>query len=62
MDARGSKLPSCKIPDQYLKKQKVIKLLELWQLWLMKKRKEKNCEYNSVVITTLKKKETHCIH
>ena len=28
MDARGNKLSSCKIPDQYLKKQKVIELLE----------------------------------
>ena len=29
---------------------KVIKLLELWTLW----KKEKNSEYNRVVITTLK--------
>ena len=42
MDARGNELSSCKIPDQYLKKQKVIKLLELWTLWRKeKKRKEK---------------------
>ena len=35
MDARGNKLSSCRIPDQYLKKQKKndIKILELWQLW-----------------------------
>ena len=39
MDARGNKLSSCKIQDQYLKKQKVIKLLELWQLWLKKEKK-----------------------
>ena len=39
MDARGNELSSCKIPDQYLKNKKVIKLLELWKLWL--KRKEK---------------------
>ena len=26
------------IPDQYLKKQKVIKLLELWTLWLKEKK------------------------
>ena len=36
-----------------LKNKKVIKLLELWQLWL-KKGKKQNSEYNSVVITTLK--------
>ena len=41
MDARGNKLSSCKIPDQYLKKQKNFKLLELWTLWRKKKRKEK---------------------
>ena len=32
---------------------KVIKLLELWTLW-KRKEKEKNSEYNRVVITTLK--------
>ena len=46
---------SCKTPDQYLEKQTSIKLLELWQLWLIKKeKKRKNSEYNSVFITTLK--------
>ena len=35
-----------------LKNRKVIKLLELWQLWLMKK--EKNSEYNSEIFTTQK--------
>ena len=34
MGARGNELSTCKIPDHYLKKQKVIKLLEFWQLWL----------------------------
>ena len=61
MDARGNKISSCKIPDQ------VIKLLELWQLWLKKEKKiantidllsqlfkEKKSKYNRVVITTLK--------
>ena len=35
-----------------LKNKKVIKLLELWTLWLKKKEKE-NSKYNRVVITTL---------
>ena len=39
MNAKGNKLSSSKIPDQYLKKG--FELLEHWQLWL-KKRKEKN--------------------
>ena len=40
--ARGNKLSSCKIPDQYLKKKKkIIKLLELWLLWLKRKEKQK---------------------
>ena len=39
-----------------LKTKKLIKLLELWPLWLMKKKE--NSEYNSVVFTTLKSKET----
>ena len=37
-----------------LKDKKVIKLLELWTLWLKKRRKGENSEYNRVVITTLK--------
>ena len=38
-----------------LKNKKIIKLLELWTLWLKKeKKKEKNSEYKRVVITTLK--------
>ena len=40
MVARGNKLSSCKISDQYLKKQKVSKLLELWQLWLKNEEKK----------------------
>ena len=36
------------------KNKKVIKLIEPWQLWLMKK----NSEYNSVVFTTLKREKT----
>ena len=53
---RGNKLSSCKIPDQYLKNQKVIKLLELWTLWLImkKEKKRENSEFKRVVITTLK--------
>ena len=39
-----------------LKNKKVIKLLDLWTLCL-KKRKEKNSDYNRVVITTLKRKQ-----
>ena len=49
MDAGGNKLSSCKIPDQYLKKKEVIKLLELWQLWLKNKTRSKDlksCEKN----------------
>jgi len=34
---------------------KVIKLLELRTLWKKEKKREKNSEYNRVVITTLKK-------
>ena len=41
-----------------LRNKKVIKLLELWTLWLKKKgekrRKKENSEYKRVVITTLK--------
>ena len=39
-----------------LKNKKNIKLLELWTLWLKKRRKKKgeNSKYNRVVITTLK--------
>ena len=54
MDARGNKLSLCKNPDQYLKKQRVIKLLELWQLWLKRKKRKEKSEYNSVIFTTLK--------
>ena len=40
---------------------KVIKLLELWTLWLKKKgekrRKKENSEYKRVVITTLKRRK-----
>ena len=39
-----------------LKNKKIIKLLELWTLWLKKGEKKKNSKYNRVVITTLKKK------
>ena len=43
-----------------LRNKKVIKLLELWTLWLKKKgekrRKKENSEYKRVVITTLKRK------
>ena len=42
-----------------LRNKKVIKLLELWTLWLKKKgekrRKKENSEYKRVVITTLKR-------
>ena len=37
-DARGNKLSSCKIPDQYLKKQKSFRTLDTLA---EKKRKEK---------------------
>ena len=50
MDARGNELFSYKIPDQYLKKQKVIKLLEVWQLLLMKRKEQrihKCCYHNA---------------
>ena len=40
-----------------LKNKKVISLLELWKLWLKRKEK-KNCEYNRVVIPTLKRKKS----
>ena len=36
MDDRRNKLSACKITDQYLKKQKVIILIELWQLVIKK--------------------------
>ena len=51
MNARGNKLSSCQIPDQYLKKQQTFRTLVT--LAEKKKRKEKS-EYNRVVITTLK--------
>ena len=38
-----------------LKNKKNIKLLELWTLWL--KKKKENSEYKRVVITTLKRKK-----
>ena len=37
-----------------LNNKKVIKLLELWTLWLKKEKKGENSEYKRVVITTLK--------
>ena len=40
MNAKGYKNFSCKIPDQYLKNKKDIKLLELWTLWLKKKKRK----------------------
>ena len=40
-----------------LKNKKVIELLELWTLWLKKKKKE-NSKYNRVVITTLKSRKS----
>ena len=41
-----------------LRNKKVIKLLELWTLWLKRKEKRKeNSEYKRVVITTLKKEK-----
>ena len=51
MDARGNKLSSCKIPDQYLKNKKVIKIVVITTV----KRKKKNNIYKRVVITTLRK-------
>ena len=56
MDASGNKKSPCRIPNQYLKNQKVIKLLELWTLWLImkKEKKRENSEFKRVVITTLK--------
>ena len=50
MDARGNKLSSCKIPDQYPKNKKVRTLATLAE------NKRNNSEYNSVVFTTLKSK------
>ena len=53
MNARGNKLSSCKISDQYLKKQK-----SYWTsrtLATLAEKKKKNSEYNRVVFTTLKK-------
>ena len=42
MDARGNKLSPCKIQINILKNKIVIKLLELWQLWLKKTKKIAN--------------------
>ena len=42
MDARGNKLSPCKIQINILKNKIVIKLLELWQLWLKKEKKIAN--------------------
>ena len=51
MDDRGNKLFSCKIPDQYLKKQKkILNFQNSGHLW----KKENYSEYKRVVITTLK--------
>ena len=56
MDAiEGINYLHAKFQINILKNKKVIKLLELWQLWLKKKKRE-NCEYKRVVITTLKMK------
>ena len=38
-----------------LKNKKIIKLLELWTLWLKRRKKKENSEYKRVVITTLKR-------
>ena len=46
---------NAKFQINILKNKKVIKLLELWTLWL--KKRKKNSKYNRVVITTLKKGE-----
>ena len=55
MDARGNKLSSCKIPDQYLQKQKSYQTFRtLDTLEKKKEKKKKNSEYKRVVITTLK--------
>ena len=60
MDARGNKLSSCKIQDQYLKK----KLLNFQNSgnFCLKRKKGKNSEYNSVVFTTLKRKEKNIVN
>ena len=42
MDARGNKLSSCKIPDQYLKKQKSYKTFRtLDSGWIRERKKNK---------------------
>ena len=56
MDARGNKLSSCKIPDQYLKKQKSYSTFRTLDTLSEKKKEKKNSEYNRVVITTLKQR------
>ena len=53
MDASGNKISSCKIPDQYLKKQKSYWTFKT--LATLAEKKKKNSEYNRVVFTTLKK-------
>ena len=56
MDTREINYFHAKFHINILKNKEDIKLLELSQLWLMKKKKrKKNGEYNSVIITTLKK-------
>ena len=42
IDMNGYKNFSCKIPDQYLKNKKDIKLLELWQLCFKKETRPKD--------------------
>ena len=55
MDAKGNKLHSCKIPDQYLKKQKkIIKVFRTLDTLAEKKKRKETSEFKRVVITTLK--------
>ena len=55
MDARGNKLSSCKIHDQYLRKQKSYQTFRTLNTFAEKKeeKKKENSEYKRVVITTL---------
>ena len=65
MDVRGNKLSSCKIPDQYLKKQKSYFTFRTLETLVEKKRKEKLRIQQSCYPNSKKKKkriQQSCYH
>ena len=53
----GMNYHHAKFQINIFRNKKVVKLLELWTLWLKKKKRKENIEFKRVVITNLKKKK-----